>query len=54
MENIRETTIKNPTPNTVLGKVRDTNGRTLTNLKVAIYDVDMRECQALFYSFNAS
>src|SRR5690606_18802948 len=34
-------------PNTVLGKVTDANGRPLVNLKVEIYDVDMREWQAL-------
>lgn len=33
--------------NTVLGKVTDANGRPLANLKVAIYDVDMREWQFL-------
>jgi 5-hydroxyisourate hydrolase-like protein (transthyretin family) len=41
------TTIKNQNPNTVLGKVTDGNGRPLANLKVAIYDVDMREWQPL-------
>ena len=41
------TTIKNQNPNTVLGKVSDKNGRPLANLKVEIYDVDMREWQPL-------
>ena len=46
------TTIKNPNPNTVLGKVTDGNGRPLANLKVAIYDVDMREWQTLADTFT--
>ena len=33
--------------NTVLGKVTDSKGRPLANLKVAIYDVDMRKWQPL-------
>lgn len=39
--------IKNHNQNTVFGTVTDANGRPLTNLKVVIYDVDMREWQAL-------
>ncbi|MDZ4784930.1 MAG: carboxypeptidase-like regulatory domain-containing protein, partial [bacterium] len=46
------TTIKNQTPNTVLGKVTDSNGRPLANLKVVIYDVDMREWQPLADTFT--
>lgn len=46
------TTIKIQTPNTVLGKITDTNGRPLQNLKVAIYDIDMREWQALADTFT--
>jgi len=38
--------------NTVLGKVTDGNGRPLANLKVAIYDVDMREWQPLADTFT--
>lgn len=41
------TLIENLSSNTVLGKVTDANGRPLPNLKVVIYDVDMREWQAL-------
>lgn len=41
------TAIKNSNPNTVLGKVTDSNGRPLANLKVEIYDVDMRQWQSL-------
>ncbi len=41
------TAIKPQTPKTVLGKVTDSNGRPLANLKVAIYDVDIREWQPL-------
>ncbi|HSI78926.1 MAG TPA: hypothetical protein VK957_23730 [Lunatimonas sp.] len=33
--------------NTVLGKITGLNGRPLVNLKVEIYDVDMREWQLL-------
>lgn len=39
--------IKIQNPNTVLGKVTKANGRPLSNLKVEIYDVDMREWQPL-------
>ena len=46
------TTIKNQSPNTVLGKVTDANGRPLANLKIAIYDVDMREWQVLSDTFT--
>lgn len=38
--------------NIVLGKVTDSQGRPLANLKVAIYDVDMREWQALSDTFT--
>ncbi|MFI0429202.1 neuraminidase-like domain-containing protein [Mariniflexile sp. HMF6888] len=41
------TAIKLQNPKTVLGKVTDANGRPLSNLKVVIYDVDMREWQPL-------
>jgi len=44
------TAIKNP--NNVLGKVTDSNGRPLSNLKVEIYDVDMREWQVLSDTFT--
>jgi 5-hydroxyisourate hydrolase-like protein (transthyretin family) len=40
------------TSNTVLGKITDVNGRPLANLKVAIYDVDMREWQVLADTFT--
>ncbi len=46
------TPIENQKPNTVLGKVTDANGRPLANLKVEIYDVDMREWQALADTFT--
>lgn len=46
------TTIKNPNPNTVLGTVTYSDGRPLANLKVAIYDIDMREWQALAETFT--
>jgi len=46
------TAIKNQNPNTVLAKVTDSNGRPLANLKVAIYDVDMREWQPLADTFT--
>jgi len=39
--------IKPQNPNVVLGKITDPNGRPLANLKVEIYDVDMREWQPL-------
>lgn len=45
-------TIKNQNLNTVLGKVTDANGRPLANLKVEIYDVDMREWQPLADTFT--
>ena len=41
------TILTNQNPNTVLGKVTDSNGRPMPNLKVVIYDVDMREWQPL-------
>jgi hypothetical protein len=41
------TIIKNKNPNTVLGKITDANGRLLSNLKVALYDVDLREWQRM-------
>jgi len=41
------TTSKNQISNTVLGKVTDGSGRPLANLKVEIYDVDMRQWQRL-------
>ncbi|MEI7724329.1 MAG: neuraminidase-like domain-containing protein [Bacteroidota bacterium] len=41
------TTNKIQIPNTVFGKVTNNNGRPLANLKVEIYDVDMRNWQAL-------
>ena len=47
-----ETSLKNQTSNTVLGKVTDANGRQLANLKVGIYNVDMREWQALAEAFH--
>ncbi|NNV57634.1 Tc toxin subunit A-related protein [Limnovirga soli] len=47
------TTLKHQNPNTVLGKVTDSNGRPLANLKVVIYDVDMREWQALADTFTS-
>ncbi len=46
------TTIKNQNPNTVLGKVSDKNGCPLANLKVEIYDVDMRDWQPLADTFT--
>jgi len=46
------TAIKNQNPNTVLGKISDSNGRPLANLKVVIYDVDMREWQPLADTFT--
>lgn len=41
------TIINSQNSNTVIGKIIDGNGRPLANLKVEIYDVDMREWQAL-------
>jgi len=46
------TTIKNQNLNTVLGKVTDSNGRPMANVKVAIHDVDMREWQPLGDTFT--
>jgi len=46
------TTIKNQNSNTVLGKVTDGNGRPMANVKVEIYDVDMREWQPLADTFT--
>ena len=46
------TTIKQQQINTVFGKVTDGNGRPLANLKVEIYDVDMREWQFLADTFT--
>ena len=46
------TAIKIQNPNTVLGKVTDSNGRPLANLKIAIYDVDMRKWQSLSDTFT--
>lgn len=46
------TTIKIQNPNTVLGKITDVHGRSLSNLKVTIYDVGMREWQALSNTFT--
>ena len=46
------TAIKNSNPKTVLGKISDSNGRPLANLKVSIYDVDMREWQPLADTFT--
>ena len=45
-------TIKYQKSNTVIGKVTDSNGRQLPNLKVEIYDIDMREWQALSDTFT--
>ena len=44
--------IKTQNLNTILGKVTDANGHPLANLKVEIYDVDMREWQALSDTFT--
>jgi 5-hydroxyisourate hydrolase-like protein (transthyretin family) len=44
--------IKPQSTNTVLGKITDGNGRPLADLKVAIYDVDMREWQPLADTFT--
>ncbi len=41
------TTAMPQTSNTVFGKITDANGVPLANLKVEIYDIDMREWQAL-------
>jgi hypothetical protein len=38
--------------NIVLGKITDANGRHLSNLKVAIFDVDMREWHTLADTFT--
>lgn len=46
------TATKTQNPNTVLGKVTDGNGRPLENLKVVIYDVDMRDWQSLADTFT--
>ena|SRR3989304_10348330 len=46
------TTTKPQKLNTVFGKITDANGNPLTNLKVEIYDVDMREWQALANTFT--
>ena len=46
------TSQKPQTPKTVLGKVTDSNGRPLANVKVEIYDVDMREWQPLSDTFT--
>ncbi len=43
---------ENQNPNTVLGKVTDSNDRPLANVKVEIYDVDMREWQPLADTFT--
>lgn len=39
--------INNQKNNTVFGKGTDSNGRPLANLKVEVYDMDMREWQPL-------
>lgn len=46
------TVIKSQNSNTVLGKITDASGRPLANLKVEIYDVDMREWQPLADTFT--
>ncbi len=46
------TTTKSQNANTVLGKITDLNGRQLPNLKVKIYDIDMREWQPLADAFT--
>jgi len=46
------TVMQNQKFNTVLGKVTDRIGRPLANLKVEIYDVDMREWQPLADTFT--
>jgi 5-hydroxyisourate hydrolase-like protein (transthyretin family) len=44
--------IKLQSLNTVSGKVSDANGQPLANLKVVIYDVDMRNWEALVHTFT--
>ncbi len=46
------TAIKSQNVNTVLGKVIDVNGRPLANLKVEIFNVEMRDWQALADTFT--
>ena len=47
MATITSTATAPQTPNTVYGTVTDANGGPLANLRVEIYDVDMREWQVL-------
>ena len=40
------------TPNAVYGKITDANGNPLANIKVNIYDADMRDWQLLSGDFT--
>ena len=50
MATITSTATKNP--NTVYGKVTDANERAMPNLKVEIYNVDIRNWQLLSSDFT--